>query len=608
MNERLPFLQQKTSRLTTSPGVYIMKNKNTDIIYIGKAKNLHNRVSSYFKNNPDHTPKVARMVENVFDYDFIVTDSEAEALILECSLIKQHQPKYNILLKDDKGYFYIRITDDIYPRVTAEKNTLKGGEYFGPYTSNFTVSQTVDEINKLFMLPTCKHKFDGKKKNVRPCLNFHIKQCVGVCENKITPGEYSEIIDRVKDYINNGIDFSVQKLKKQMEAAAEQLDFEKAAYLRDRIKAISRASQQQKIFDDKLKNCDFLSSAVSTGGSCVSLLKYRDGRLQDKLTFPFDGDTIDDSLLESFINIYYMRQEEIPSNIFLDEKIDNAELIRKALSDKCGHSVRITVPQKGTMLKYVMMCRSNSEEYLSVHTDRTGKELAALEELAKILGLSKPPEYIESYDISNLSSSSMVAGMVVFKDARPYKKAYKRFSIKESLEQNDYASMQEVIRRRFNEYLKGEDEGFATLPDLILLDGGSTHVAAVKEVMEEFDVNVPIYGLVKDNKHRTRAIATHGGVIDVSRRSGAFVLMTKIQDEVHRFAISYMKSKHTKSSFSYELTKIKGIGEKKAQKLITGYKTLSNLKKASTEELAAAAGVNMQTAEELYKKIQEMNP
>ena len=608
MNERLPYLQQKTSRLTTSPGVYIMKNKNTDIIYIGKAKNLKNRVTSYFRNNPDHTPKVARMVENVFDYDFIVTDSEAEALILECSLIKQHKPKYNILLKDDKGYFYIRISDDIYPRVTAEKNTKSGGEYFGPYTSNFTVTQTVDEINKLFMLPTCKHKFDGKRSNVRPCLNRHINQCVGICENKMSPREYAEIIDRVRDYINNGIDFSVQKLKLQMEKASEELDFEKAAYLRDRIRAISRASQEQKIFDDKLKDCDFVASAVSTGGSCVSVLKYRGGRLSDKVVYPFDGDTIDESLLESFINIYYLRQEEIPHNIYLGENIEDEELIRKALSDKCGHSVKMLVPQKGTMLKYVMMCKSNAEEYLSVHTDRTGRELAALEELAKILGLPKPPEYIESYDISNLSSSSMVAGMVVFKDARPYKKAYKRFSIKESAEQNDYASMQEVIRRRFNEYLKGEDEGFGTLPDLILLDGGSTHVSAVKQVMEDFDIDVPIYGLVKDSKHRTRAIATSGSVIDVSKRSKAFVLMTKIQDEVHRFAISYMKSKHTRNSFSYELTKVRGIGEKKAQRIIAQYKTVSNLKNATAEQLANAAGVNMQTARELYDMIQSMNP
>ncbi len=606
MNERLPFLQQKTSRLTASPGVYLMKNSDDHIIYIGKAKNLKKRVSSYFRNTPNHTPKVHQMVENVYDYDFIVTDSECEALILECSLIKQHKPKYNILLKDDKGYFYIKISNDLFPKVTAEKNTNSKGEYFGPYTSAFTVSQTVDEINKVFKLPTCKYRFDGKKSSVRPCLNYHINQCMGICQNNITPDEYSEIIEQVRDYINKGNDYSIKNLEMQMQKAAENLEFEKAARIRDRIKAVSKASQQQKIFDDHLKSSDFVASSVSAKGACISVLKYRNGRLFDKLIFPFTTDEAEDNLTENFLNMYYLSQEEIPKNIYLEKNEESTELLKAALSEKSGHSVKFIFPQKGSMLKYIMMSKANAEEYLSIQNNRTGKEIAALEELANALGISKPPEYIESYDISNLSSSSLVAGMVVFKNGRPYKKAYKRFSIKESIIQNDYACMQEVLERRFNEYFNGSDEGFKTLPDLILLDGGKGHVNAVMKVIKHFDLNVPVYGLVKDNKHRTRAIATDGGEISVSKKSQAFILMTKIQDEVHRFAISYMKSKHTKKSFSFELTKVKGIGIKKAQKLILEFKTINSLKAASKEELAKAAGVNEQTAKSLYEFIQNL--
>ena len=606
MNERLPFLQQKTSRLTVSPGVYLMKNKDNEIIYIGKAKNLKKRVTSYFRNNPNHTPKVHQMVENVYDYDFIVTDSESEALILECSLIKQHKPKYNILLKDDKGYFYIKISKGVYPRVTFEKNTQSKGEYFGPYMSAFTASETVDEINRLFKLPTCKYNFENKKKNIRPCLNFHINQCIGLCQNDITPSEYAEIIQQVREYINNGSEISVKILEEQMLKASENLDFEKAARIRDRIKAISKAGEKQKIFDDDLKSADFVASSVSANGACISILKYRNGRLSDKLIFPFSKNEYDETLTESFLCMYYLSHEDVPKNIIVDETQENAELLKTAVSEKCGHSVRFTFPQKGNLLKYVMMSKSNAEEYLSIRNDRTGKEIAAVEELGKILGLPKPPEYIESYDISNLSSSSLVAGMIVFRNGRPYKKAYKRFSIKDSLIQNDYACMQEVLERRFNEYFNGSDEGFRTKPDLILLDGGKGHVSAVMKVMRHFNLDIPVYGLVKDNKHRTRAIATDGGEISVSKKSQAFILMTKIQDEVHRFAISYMKSKHTKKSFSFELTKVKGIGIKKAQKLILEYKTMESLKKASAEELAKKAGVNMETANNLYNLIQSL--
>lgn len=604
MNQRLPYLQQKTLKLTVSPGVYLMKDKHNDIIYIGKAKNLKNRVTSYFRNNPDHTPKVAKMVENVFDYDFIVTDSEYEALLLECSLIKQHKPKYNILLKDDKGYHYIKISNDAFPRITAEKQSDKSGTYLGPYMSSFVATQTVREVNKLFKLPTCKIKFSEKPHKMRPCLNFHINQCIGVCNGNIGCEEYKNIIEQAVEYIRNGSESSIKSLQFQMEQAAERLDFERAARIRDRIRAISKSNETQKILDLNMVNCDIVASVKSPNGSCISVLMYRDNKLYDKTSFYFSMNEYEENLMESFVLQYYLNKSDCPKSIYFESEFSDFEIVNKALNERFDSNIKFYFPKKGNMLKYVMLAKKNAEEYLSIKNNRTGKEIEALDELGEILGLKKPPMYIEAYDISNYSSSSMVAGMIVFENGRPLKKAYKRFSIKESVIQNDYACMQEVLKRRFNEYFKSEDEGFSKLPDLIFLDGGQGHVNAVKDALKDYNLDVPIFGLVKDNKHRTRAISTDGGEIEVSKNKSAFILMTKIQDEVHRFSISYMKSRHTKSSINFELTKVKGIGTKKAQKLMIKYKTIAGLKKAGPDELAESAGVNISIAEELYNFIQ----
>lgn len=604
MNSRLPYLQQKTLRLTVSPGVYIMKDENGSIIYIGKAKNLKNRVSSYFRNNPDHTPKVAKMVENVYDYDFIVTDSEYEALLLECSLIKQHKPKYNIMLKDDKGYHYIKISNEVYPRITAEKKCDNCGKFLGPYTSSYIATQTVREVNKAFKLPTCKTKFSVNQKKLRPCLNYHINQCIGVCIGNINQDEYKNIIDQALDYIKNGSESSIRNLQSEMERAAENLDFERAAKIRDRIRAISKSNQTQKILDLNMGNCDIIASVKSPFGSCISILMYRENKLYDKSSYYFSMNEYEENLMETFVLQYYMDKTILPKNIYFDNEFQNYQLVNEAINKKSNKNIKFIFPKKGSMLKYVMMAKNNAEEYLSIKNNRTGKEIEALDQLGEILGLKKPPMYIEAYDISNYSSSSMVAGMIVFENGRPLKKAYKRFSIKENAIQNDYACMQEVLKRRFNEYIKGDDEGFSKLPDLIFLDGGRGHVNAVKNSLKDYDINVPIFGLVKDNKHRTRAISTDGGEIEVSKNNQAFILMTKIQDEVHRFSISYMKSKHTKSSINFELTKVKGIGIKKSQKLMLEYKTIANLKKACPEDLSKTAGVNINIAYELYNFIQ----
>lgn len=607
MNPRLPYLREKTAKLTASPGVYIMKNRENTIIYIGKAKNLHNRVSSYFRENPDHLPKVAAMVSNVFDYDFIVTDSEYEALLLECSLIKQHKPKYNILLKDDKGYHYIRISDDDYPRITTEKNTLQSGRYLGPYTSGFITKQAVNEANRVFMLPTCHKKFPQDFGKGRPCLNYHIKTCMGLCRGRISQKNYCAAVAQAIEFIKNGSAESVERMEQEMNDAAERLDFEKAAMLRDRIIAVKKASEKQKIINNCVDSADIIGIAEFYDGVYISVLMYRESRLYDKAVFELEKTDSGEDILSLFMMQFYYTKNDIPKSVIIDHLPEDSELITELLENRSGHKVKLHVPQKGGQLDLLRLARNNSAEYAALKNNRTGKEVLALEELAHSLGLTNPPRYIEAYDISNLSSESMVAGMIVFEDGRPLKKAYKRFTVKEQELQNDYGSMHEVLKRRLLHIINQDgDEFFSRTPDLILLDGGKGHVNAVAPILRELGLKIPLFGMVKDNKHRTRAIATGGMEIQINNLKSAFNLVTRIQDEVHRFSVSYMHSKHKKKTYSSELLTVKGIGEKKAAKLLTKFKTKDNLRHASPEELAVTAGVGLDTARELWKVIQNM--
>ena len=607
MNPRLPYLRNKTSRLTQSPGVYIMRNSENTIIYIGKAKNLHNRVSSYFRENPDHLPKVAAMVSNVYDYDFIVTDSEYEALVLECSLIKQHKPKYNILLKDDKGYHYIRISDGEYPRITTEKNTKQPGKYLGPYTSGSVTKEAVNEVNRVFMLPTCHKKFPQDFGKGRPCLNYHIKTCMGLCRGKISSQVYRDTVEQAIDFIKSGSAQSVERMEAEMNAAAEVLDFEKAALLRDRIAAVKKAAEKQKIINSGVDSADVIGIAEYYAGIYISVLMYREDRLYDKAVFGFDKAESGEDILGSFMMQFYYGRNDIPKTVIIDHEPEDIGLLNELMEKQSGHKVTLHVPQRGRQLELLRLAKNNSAEYAALKNDRTGKEVIALEQLAKSLGLAKPPKYIEAYDISNLSSESMVAGMVVFEDGRPLKRAYKRFTIKEQEQQNDYGSMQEVIRRRLMHIITGEGDAYFTrTPDLILLDGGKGHVHAIQPVLRELGLDIPLFGMVKDDKHRTRAIAAGGKEIQINSLRAVFDLVTRIQDEVHRYSVSFMHSRHKKKTYSSELLTVKGIGEKKAEKILIKYKTKENLKQASPEELAVTAGVNTEIAMELWKVIQEM--
>lgn len=611
MNPNLEELGKKARNLTHSPGVYLMKNKKGEIIYIGKAKNLKNRVSQYFQpNNPSHTDKVRRMVDNVFDFDYIVVDSEFEALVLECSLIKQNAPKYNILLKDDKGYHYIQISREDYPRIRAVKQIAEeDAEYIGPYTSSYSVTQTVDEVNKIFGLPTCSRRFPQDFRKARPCLNFYIKQCMGVCRGRISKPEYDEVLNQALSYIKKGGASLVERLNSQMESAAENLEFEKAAKLRDRIAAIQKITDTQKVYMIGTESQDAIAFAQNGGAAAVSILKFRDYKLSDKEDYLFTDVGDLQTLRQEFLNQYYLSNADIPSKIEIDEAFEGQELLEAYLSDRCRRKVRIAVPQRGDQKKIVDMAFANASEKLSKRVERTGREVAALDELRKLLGLPSTPAYIEAYDISNLGESDKVAGMVVFENGRPFRKAYRKFKIREVEGQDDYSSMREVIRRRFQEYWEQKDsgEGFGRLPDLILLDGGKGHVAAILPVLQEMGIQVPVFGMVKDSRHRTRAIAKDGGEIAISGYKAAFSFVTNVQDEVHRFSIQYQRSTHKKSSFELTLTRVDGIGPKKAAALLKTFKTKAELRSATPEQLKAAAKINDKTAQELWNFIQALD-
>lgn len=599
MNEKLQQLKNKANRLPLDPGVYIMKNKSGEIIYIGKAKALKNRVTQYFGSGNQHTEKVRRMVSNVDDFEYIVCDSEFEALILENSLIKQNQPKYNILLKDDKGYTYVKITKEKWPRIESAKVVDKTDEFIGPFNSGFIVKETVDEARKIFKLPDCNRSFD---KPSRPCLNFHIGICSAPCRAKMKLEDYLESIESAKEFIKNGDSdkLSVEVLKEKMEKAAENLQFETAAKLRDRINAINKIKEKQKVVSISYKSQDVISSALIGETACVAVFTFRNYKLSDKQHYFVDGFSDKSSVYNEFLQQYYINKTDIPPRILIDSEEDFS-VTAQWLTEKSGRKVEFINPKQGESLKTLNMCLNNAAENLAEKTERTGREMSALNELAVLLGLDSPPRYIEAYDISNTAGSDNVAGMIVFKDARPHKAAYKRFKIKGFLGQDDYRSMAEVLDRRLFEYEKGEDEGFKTLPDLILLDGAKGQINAVLPILKKYNLDIAVFGMVKDSKHRTRAIATTGGDISIKSNRRCFTLITTIQDEVHRFAIGYHKSLHSKNSLKSELTEIEGVGKTTADKLLKHFGSMKKIKSASLEDLCSVKGLPKKTAKKIFE-------
>lgn len=603
MNPKMKILRKKAMSLPLLPGVYIMKNANGEIVYIGKAKALKNRVSQYFGSQNRHPIKVRKMVENVDRFDYIVTGSEFEALVLECSLIKQHSPKYNILLKDDKGYSYIRISEGEYRKISAVFNKKDdGSEYIGPYLSSYSVRQSVDAANKIFKLPQCNKVFPRDFGKSRPCLNYYISQCCGLCTGKIKKSDYDEAVDGAIAFLKGDSRDIIADLRAKMEKAADELDFEQAAKLRDRINSIERIKEKQKVVYKSVEEQDVFATADIDGSVCLAVLRFSNGRLFDSEHFFFDDPGDKKGMRSDFITSYYSMRDNIPKRVTVDGEVADRELLEQWLSEKKGKKVTVFVPARGEQLEIVNMCRKNAEEKLAIKKGRTGREIAVLDELKDLLGLKKTPEYIESYDISHTAGQDSVAGMIVFKGGKPFRKAYKRFSIKSFDGNDDYRAMNEVLTRRFSEYEKSKDstEGFGKLPDLILLDGGVGQVHAVEPVLREFGLKIPLFGMVKDNRHRTRAISGDGGEIAINSKRQVFTLVSEIQNEVHRFSVAYHHQKHAKRGLSLSLTEIEGVGEKRASALLKYFKTMTAIKNAEVDELSKAPGITSAVAQNIY--------
>ncbi len=610
--------QHQLKILPDKPGVYIMKNSLGEVIYVGKAKVLKNRVRQYFQNSKNHSEKVRAMVKNIAEFEYIVTDSEMEALILECNLIKKYSPRYNIALKDDKFYPFIKITtNEDFPRVYVTRNFAKdGNRYFGPYTNGTAVYEVMGLIKKLFPLRTCKKAIVEGGEPTRACLNYHINLCKAPCAGYISKAEYWKMIDEIINILN-GTDTSIIKnLKLEMEKAAEELEFEKAAKIRDRILAIELISEKQKMFTVKEGDEDFIDLYTDEKDGCAQVFFVREGKVTGREHFMIENISDDPvkEVISSFIASFYGGTAQIPKTIYVPEEIEDQELIEKFLTEKRGSKVWIKVPKKGDKKNLLDMVRNNAKIMLDQFKEKMveEKELnkSALTELADVLGLDSLPARIEAYDISNIQGVDSVGTMVVFENGKAKNSDYRRFKIKSVKGPNDYESMREILSRRFShgleevnkikernlEYSKGK---FCIFPDLIMMDGGKGQVNIALEVLKDFGIEIPVCGLVKDDKHRTRGIIFNNEEILIRRGSGLMNLITRVQDEVHRYAITYHRSLRDKRTLHSVLEDIPRIGEKRRRNLLMKFGSIDNIKKASMEELLDTPGIDKRAAESI---------
>ena len=588
-------LYKKACMLPLLPGVYIIRDKSDTIIYIGKAKRLKTRVSQYFREGVPHDAKVSQMIAHAFTFDVIVCQSEFEALVLEASQIKAHTPKYNILLKDDKGYSYVKVTRGAWPRISAAlQKDDDDADYIGPFTSSFAVREMVETAQDCFLLPRCNKSFPQDFGKGRPCLNAHIGKCMAVCSGKITCAAYNDAVQGALRMIRYGKKDIVRQLREKMEAASERLDFETAALLRDQIMAIDRVAAGQKVVMESDTEMDVIALAGTTHAVCAAVLRYRDGRLTDKREFLFRDTTDIDAVREEFLPQYYLDGETIPKTIAVDALPPDAEALNEALNQARGTKVELYVPQRGDVAKLVTMAYTNAVERLGRESGRYTREEKLLEEAAQVLGLKKPPRVIESYDISNWGDGSSVCGMVVFQDGKPHRAGYRRFKMKTVAGTDDYASLAETLSRRAAEYEMarrgekpdGPQNQFATLPDLLLIDGGVTHAKVAVAALQELNLSFPVFGMVKDDRHRTRALVTpEGEEIRIDNNQAIFSLIGQIQEETHRFAITYHRQLRSKRLRYSELDGIPGIGAKRKQELLRQFKSLSAIGQATLPEL-----------------------
>ncbi len=597
-------LWEKAKMLPLLPGVYIIRDKEGQIIYIGKAKRLRTRVSQYFREGVPHDAKVTKMISHAFEFDVIVTQSEFEALVLECSQIKQHKPKYNILLKDDKGYSYVKVTREKWPRLSAAlQKDDENADYYGPFTSSFAVREMVEAASDVFRLPRCTRRFPQDIGKGRPCLNAHIGKCMAVCSGKIRNEDYREAVESALHMIRHGQADIMKTLKARMEDAAERLDFERAALIRDQLAAIEKVSRGQKVVRSEVAEQDVIAFAGSANAVCAAILRFREGRLADKREFLFHDTQDIAALRDEFLPRYYLEDTEfIPKSIAVDEAPAGAQHLQRLLSETKGAKVQLYVPQRGDTKKLVEMARTNAFERLARESGRYAREQRALDETAHLLGLAAPPRVIESYDISNWGDGTSVAGMVVFEDGKPKKAGYRRFKMHTVPGTDDYASMAETLARRAAEYEKGTNSQFKIKPDLLLIDGGRGQVAAVCAALAGTRLaGVPVFGMVKDSKHRTRGLVDAAGrEIALAIHRGPFTFITSIQDETHRWANDYRRRLQKGRAYSSTLEAVPGVGPATAKALLAHFKTVGAVRAASLDELCAAKGVSKRAASAVW--------
>lgn len=608
-NKRLDRLLEKANSLPFTPGVYIMKDKNQRIIYVGKSRKLKNRVSQYFQQNKKNL-KTARMVSLVEDFDYILCKTEIEALVLENSLIKLNTPKYNIKLKDAKSYPYIKITDEEYPRILFTRTrSADKGKYYGPFSGSAIAYSILDILYKSLGIPSCKRKFPQDFGKERPCLYYQMNQCCGLCTGKVSKQEYESLVACAADILKGNIRSATELLNKQMYNYAENENFEAAAKCRDTVKALDRLNQKQNVVASPDTDIDVFGFYGDGAFGCMSVMYVRNGAVSDKTDYVFNADAItDDEALASFIAEHYMQRDHIPKNIFVSFDIsdEDTKMLEEFLGERSGYRIHLKRPERGVNKELVNVVLGNAKEKARQTELESEKDDGILLALAQLLCLETVPERIEAYDISNIGSENITAGMVVYEKGKPLRSDYRLFKIK-SIEEgvDDYGSMREALSRRIRHLKEDKSGAFSVYPDLLLIDGGRGHVATVKEVLAQEGVDIPVFGMVKDDYHKTRALCTESEEINIAKERSVYMLIYGIQEEVHRFTVGKVSAAKRATLKKSSLENIDGIGPSKAKSLLSHFKTLSALRQATEDELIAVKGIGRSDAQrirEYFKK------
>ena len=611
-------IKEELNKLPKSPGVYIMHDKNDDVIYVGKAVNLHSRVRSYFRENVGRGPWIDRMISLIAYFEYIVTDSELEALVLENNLIKEHRPKYNTMLVDDKTYPYIRVTSEDYPRILFSRELKKDkSRYFGPYTSAGSVKDTIELINKLYKLKTCNTKVAyGKKTTDRPCLNHHIGQCMAPCQGKISVEEYNEHIEQALEFLNGNYSPIISRLEEEMTQASESMDFERAAVFRDLLSSVKQVAQKQKIEHSDGEDRDIVAFSHKDSDAVVQVFFVRGGRMTGREHFflKTDNDSTGEDIIGSFIKQYYAGTPYIPKELYLPCELSDSSLIEDWLSQRRGNRVHMIVPKIGQKARLVELATENARLILDKDKERIkreqGRTIGAVKEIEDILGI-KGITRMEAFDISNTSGFENVGSMVVFEGGRPKRSDYRKFKIRSVAGPDDYACMREVLTRRFSHGLeemaeleqKGESAeygSFTRFPDLLMMDGGKGQVGIALEVLSELGLDIPVCGMVKDDKHNTRGLYYDNVELPIDRTGEGFKLITRIQDEAHRFAITYHRSLRAKDQVHSVLDEIPGIGPSRRKALMMAFDSIEQIRNASVDKLASIDGIPLGEAQTIY--------